>query len=86
MSNLNSYNWNLLLFIADVLIQKGELTEDQIKKIIDIIDLKHLIKYNNLSDNFINNILKPKIEEESYSFNDESITMYDVERYQNKFK
>jgi hypothetical protein len=82
MSNLNSYNWNSLLFIADVLIQKGELTEDQIKKIIDIIDLKKLIKYNKLSDNFINKILKPKIEEEYDSSNYESITMHDVERYQ----
>jgi hypothetical protein len=82
MCEFNSYNWNSLLFMADILIQKGELKEYQIEKIIDIINIKKLIKYNKLSDDFINKILKPKLEKEYDSSDDDSMTMYDVERYQ----
>ena len=85
MTDFNSYNWNSLLFMADILIQKGELKEYQIEKIIDIINIKKLIKYNKLSDDFINKILKPKLEEEYDSSDDDSMTMYDVERYQKVF-
>ncbi len=86
MSEFNSYNWNTLVFIADILIQKGELKEHQINKIINIIDLKKLVKYNKLSDNFIKYVLKPKIEEEYDSSDDETITMNDVEHYQRNIK
>ena len=86
MCDFNSYNWNSLLFMVDILIQKGELKEYQIEKIIDIVNLKKLVKYNKLSENFINTVLKHKIEKEYDSSDDESITMYDVERYQTHFK
>ena len=79
--NTSQYNWNHLLFTADMLVQKGELKEMQLKKIIEIIDIEKLVKHNKLSPEFIDKYVKPKIEANSEKY--DSMTMYDVYQIQN---
>lgn len=76
----SKYTWNHLLFTADVLVQKGELSEEQLKKIINIVDIEKVVKHNNLSDSFIDVYVKPKIDENVDEYN--SMTMYDVYKIQ----
>jgi hypothetical protein len=80
----DKYNWNHLLFIADIIIQKGILKESQIKKIIDIVDIKKIVKYNKLSLEFIENNIRPIIDNDFDNDSDSSddLTMYDVYRIQ----
>ncbi len=52
---MENYTWNNLLFMADILVQKGCLTENQLELIINLVDLKKLVKNNSLSKEFINN-------------------------------
>ena len=51
------YTWQHLLFTADILVQKGCLNETQLALIIDLIDLRKLVKNNKLSNEFINKFL-----------------------------
>ncbi len=44
--------WQNLLFTADILVQKGILDESQLALIIDIVDLRKLVKNNKLSKEF----------------------------------
>jgi len=80
----SKYTWNNLLFSADILIQKGELTETQIKKIIGIVDIEKVVKYNILSESFIESYVKPYIEKNEDEY--DSMTMYDVYNIQNFLK
>jgi hypothetical protein len=64
-----------------MLVQKGELTEKQLKKIIEIVDVEKLVKHNKLSPEFIDKYVKPKIEENGEEY--DSMTMYDVYQIQN---
>jgi len=77
----DKYTWEHLLFITDIIIQKGILKESQIKKIIDIVDINKVVKYNKLSPHFIENTLRPLIEND---FDDDSdgLTMYDIYKIQ----
>jgi hypothetical protein len=76
------YTWNHLLFTADILIQKGCLDESQLKLIIDLVDLRKLVKFNKLSKEFINDYVIPRIDIEDY----EGIDEYDIEKYQSRFE
>lgn len=78
----SKYTWDHLLFTADILIQKGILSEDQLEKIIDIVDIKTLVKNNKLSKEFINKHIKPIIESDDNLSDYDSLTMYDVNRIQ----
>ena len=73
--------WNHLLFTADQLIQAGNLTESQIKKILPLVELKKVIKHNKLSDNFIRNNIEPLIEMQD-SDDEDYINLTDVYRVQ----
>lgn len=79
--DLSKYTWNNLLFTADILIQKGELSEKQIEKIIEIVDIEKLVKNNIMSDQFIEKYVKPYIEKHHDEY--DSMTMYDVYNIQN---
>ena len=80
--DINKYNWNGLLFYIDILIQKGGLSEDQLEKIIDLVDIKTVVKNNLLSEDFINNHIVPRIDYDDY----DGIDMYDIEKYQSYLK
>jgi hypothetical protein len=80
--NTNNYTWNTLLFTADILVQKGVLTEDKLIKIIDIVDIKKVVKFNKLSKEFITKYIIPRIDYDDYDGLDE----YMIEEYQNKLE
>jgi type IV secretory pathway component VirB8 len=73
--------WNSLLFTADILVQKGCLNETQLALIIDLVDLKKLVKYNKLSKDFIEKYVVPRINYDDY----DDIDLYDIEKYQSRF-
>ena len=73
-----NYTWNGLLFYIDILVQKGILTENQLEKIIEIVDIKKVVKNNILSEDFINKYIIPRIDYDDY----EGIDLYDIEKYQ----
>ena len=70
------YTWQHLLFTADILVQKGCLDEIQLALIIDMVDLKKLVKNNKLSKEFIDKYVIPRIDYDDYDGIDE----YDIER------
>jgi hypothetical protein len=74
----SNYTWNGLLFYIDILVQKGCLTESQLEKIIDMTDIKKVVKNNELSDDFINKHIIPRIDYDDY----DGIDLYDIEKYQ----
>jgi hypothetical protein len=74
----SKYTWNGLLFYIDILVQKGSLTEEQLEKIIDMADIKKVVKNNVLSDDFINKHIVPRIDYDDY----DGIDLYDIEKYQ----
>ncbi len=78
----NNYTWNGLLFYIDILVQKGGLSEDQLEKVIDLVDIKKLVKNNLLSENFINNHIVPRIDYDDY----DGIDLCDIEKYQTTLK
>jgi len=78
----NKYTWQNLLFITDMIIQKGILNENQIKKIIDIVDIKKLVLHNKLSPEFVENILRPMIENDFDSADSDDLTMTDIYKIQ----
>ena len=80
--NTDKYTWNHLLFTADILVQKGELTEEQLIMIIDLIDIKKVVKFNKLSEKFINDYIIPRIDYDDY----DGLDLYMIEKYQNYFK
>jgi hypothetical protein len=77
-----NYTWGGLLFYMDILVQKGCLTENQLEKIIEMVDIKKVVKNNILSDDFINKHIIPKIDYDDY----DGIDLYDIEKYQNNLK
>ena len=81
MSTNTTNTWNGLLFTADQLIQSGNLTETQIKKILSLVELKKVIKHNKLSENFIRNIIEPLVEMQD-SDDEDYISLTDVYRVQ----
>jgi hypothetical protein len=74
--------WDTLLSIVDILVQKGVLTEEQLEKIVDLVDIKKIVKNNILTENFINKYIKPRIDLDDY----DSIDLYSIECYQKNLK
>jgi hypothetical protein len=74
----SSYTWNNLLLTADILVQKGILNELQLASIIDIVDIKKIVKFNKLSNDFIEKYIIPRIDYDDY----DGIDLYDIEKYQ----
>ena len=72
------YTWQHLLFTADILVQKGYLDESKLALIIDLVDLRKLVKFNKLSKEFIDTYVIPRINYDDY----EGIDLYDIEKYQ----
>ena len=72
------YTWQHLLFTADILVQKGCLDESKLSLIIDMVDLRKVVKFNKLSKEFIDKYVKPRIDLDDY----EGIDEYDIEKYQ----
>lgn len=79
----DTYTWQHLLFTVDIMVQKSILTEPQIKKIIDIIDIKKLVSHNKLSQQFIENILRPMVENDFDSDGSDDLNMNDIYKIQN---
>jgi hypothetical protein len=75
----NNFTWNNLLFMADILVQKGCLDEDQLTLIVDLVDIKKIVKYNKLSNDFIEKYIIPRIDYDDYDV----IDLYEIEKYQN---
>ena len=84
--NFLKYTWDHLLFTADILIQQGNLTENQIKDIINLVDIKKVVTNNKLSENFIETFIKPIIlAQDTSDYN--ALTMsdiYRIQKYNNK--
>ena len=78
--NTDNCTWNNLLFTADILVQKGILTEDKIIKIIDLVDIKKVVKYNKLSQEFIDKYIIPRIDYDDY----DGLDLCMIEDYQSK--
>ena len=76
------YTWQNLLFTADILVQKGCLDESKLALIIDMVDLRKVVKYNKLSKEFIIKYVIPRIDLDDY----EGIDEYDIEKYQARFQ
>jgi hypothetical protein len=76
------YTWQHLLFTADILVQKGCLDESKLALIIDMVDLRKVVKFNKLSKEFIDKYVKPRIDLDDY----EGIDEYDIEKYQARFE
>jgi hypothetical protein len=75
------YTWQNLLFTADILVQKGCLDESKLALIIDMVDLRKVVKFNKLSKEFIDKYVIPRIDLDDY----EGIDEYDIEKYQERF-
>ncbi len=80
--NFDNYNWNHLLFVADIIVQKGILSEDQLALLVDLVDIKKIVKNNKLSQEFITKYIIPRIDYDDY----DGLDLYDIEKYQNYFK
>jgi hypothetical protein len=78
----SNYTWNGLLFYIDILIQKGVLSEDKIEKVIDLVDIKKVVKNNLLTEDFIKKHIVPRIDYDDY----DGIDLYDIEKYQSTLK
>jgi hypothetical protein len=68
------------------MVQKGILKETQMKKLIDIIDINKLVKYNKLSPEFIENIVRPIVENDFDSNDSDDLTMTDIYKIQERKK
>ena len=78
----NNFTWNNLLFMADILVQKGCLDEKQLSMIVDLVDIKKIVKFNKLSNYFIEKYIIPRINYDDY----DGIDLYDIEKYQNSLQ
>ncbi len=77
-----SQDWNQLLFTATNLVQRGCLSEDQLIRIIDLVDIKIIVKFNKLSTKFINEYIIPRIDYDDY----DGLDLYMIEKYQKMFE
>jgi hypothetical protein len=76
-----NYNWNNLLFFVNILVQEGKLTEEQLTMVVDLVNIKKIVKYNKLSKEFIEKYIIPRIDYDDY----DGLDLYDIEKYQSVF-
>ncbi len=55
-------SYDELIININHLVKQGKLTESEIIKLIDLIDIKILLENNKLSKQFMENILRQKLE------------------------
>lgn len=55
------------------LVRERKLNENQINKLFDLMDVKNLLENYKLSKNFMENILRPKIEDDFSDFGENRI-------------
>ena len=72
------YNWNYLISVIDIIVRNGNLTESQLEQIIDLADIKTVVKNNKLSDDFIEKIIIPRIDNDDY----DGMDLYKIKSYQ----
>ncbi len=77
-----NYNWNNLLFVIDILVQQGKLTEEQLTMVVDLVNIKKIVKYNKLSKDFIEKYIIPRIDYDEY----DGLDLNDIEKYQSIFQ
>jgi polyhydroxyalkanoate synthesis regulator phasin len=77
-----NYNWNNLLCVVDTLVQQGKLTEEQLTMVVDLVNIKKIVKYNKLSKEFIEKYIIPRIDYDDY----DGLDLYDIEKYQSMFE
>jgi hypothetical protein len=77
-----SLEWNHLLFTATTLVQRGCLTEDQLIQIIDLVDIKTIVKFNKLSQKFIDDYIIPRIDYDDY----DGVDLDMIDKYQKIFE
>jgi len=80
--NSKKITWDTLLTVADILVQKSVLTEEQLEKIIDLVDIKKVVKNNILTEKFIKKYIEPRIDLDDY----DSLDLYSIESYQKNLK
>jgi hypothetical protein len=76
-----NYNWNNLLFFVNILVQEGKLTEEQLTMVVDLVNIKKIVKYNKLSKEFIEKYIIPRIDYDDY----DGLDLDDIEKYQSVF-
>lgn len=69
MSNIVT-TWDELLNSVDYLVKNQVLSEGQIRKIIDIVNIRTLVTHNKLNQKFIDNVIGPHIENDFDDFSD----------------
>jgi len=69
MSNIVT-NWEDLVKSVDHLVKNQLLTEAQIRKIIDIVNIRTLVTHNKLNPQFINNVISPRVDNDFDDFDD----------------
>lgn len=79
---IKNITWSIVLDMIHILVCKGELTELQLEKIIDLVDIKDIVKNNLLSNVFIKKYIEPRIDLDDY----DGIDLYSIEKYQNNLK
>ncbi len=87
MSNIVT-NWEDLLNSVDYLVKNQLLTEGQIRKIIDIVNIRTLVTHNKLNEKFINNIISPRVDNDFDDFGEEKdkIKMNEIYKLQKELK
>jgi predicted house-cleaning NTP pyrophosphatase (Maf/HAM1 superfamily) len=77
-----SLEWNHLLFTAATLVHRGCLSEEQLSRVIDLVDIKTIVKFNKLSKKFIEDYIIPRIDYDDY----DGLDLYMIEKYQKMFE
>ena len=87
MSNIAT-TWEDLVSSVDYLIKNQLLTEPQIRKIIDIVNIRNLVTYNKLNPKFIDNVISPRVDNDFDDFGDEKdkIKMNEIYKLQKELK
>ena len=84
MTDINS--WEDLVNSANKLVEQNVLTESQIKKIIDIVNIRTLVTHNKLTPKFIQSVLSPLMENDFSDNIDDNLKMSEIYKLQERFK
>lgn len=84
MSTINS--WETLVEAANNLVEQNVLTESQIKKIIDIVNIRTLVTHNKLTPKFIQSVISPLMENDFGDNIDNDLKMSEIYKLQEQLK
>ncbi len=87
MSNIVT-TWEELLNSVDYLVKNQLLSEGQIRKIIDIVNIRTLVTHNKLNPKFIDNVISPRVDNDFDDFGEEKdkIKMNEIYKLQKELK